>query len=97
MEKLLKEAFTTADADSSGTLTQAEFAVAMKTLHDEMVANAPKDAPAPPADTTTDAQRAAARAKAFATADANGDGVLSFDEFKVAAKLLAPHHRPPPQ
>jgi Ca2+-binding EF-hand superfamily protein len=97
MDKVLHAAFTAGDADASGTLTPAEFDVAMKSLHDQMVANAPKNAPAPPPETATDAQKAAARATAFTTADANGDGVLSFDEFKVAAKLLAPHHRPPPQ
>jgi len=95
MEALLKSVFTAADADASGMLSPSEFAVAIADLHAKMSAHAPVNAPRPPPSTLTDAQRAAAHAKSFAAADANGDGVLSIAEFTVAVRLLAPHHHPP--
>jgi hypothetical protein len=96
MDQILHEVFTAADSDSDGSLSLTEFTAAMAALKAKMMANAPANAPAPPADTSTDAQKAARLSKAFTAADANGDGVLSFQEFTVAVRMLAPPHRPPP-
>jgi hypothetical protein len=96
IDQILHQIFTAADSDGNGSLSLTEFTAAMAALKAKMTANAPADAPAPPADTSTDAQKAARLSKAFTTADANGDGMLSFQEFTVAVRLLAPPHRPPP-
>jgi hypothetical protein len=96
MDQILHEVFTAADSDGNGSLSLAEFTAAMAALKAKMTANAPANAPAPPADTSTDAQRTARLAKVFAAADANDDGMLSFQEFTAAVRMLAPPHRPPP-
>ena len=96
MDQILHEVFTAADSDGNGSLSLSEFTAAMAALKAKMMANAPADAPAPPPDTSTDAQRAARLSKVFTAADANGDGMLSFPEFTVAVRMLAPPHRPPP-
>jgi len=96
MDQILHEVFSAADSDGNGSLSLTEFTAAMAALKAKMMANAPANAPAPPADTSTDAQQAARLAKAFTAADANGDGMLSFQEFTVAVRMLAPPHRPPP-